>query len=145
MHFATKTVFAAALALLGSTTASANLVGPGNGYAGGYIGAVYSTINNLSGVNYSVHPTFLGCDQGMTAILGMVAANSGSVSLTIGCHYVPGRGTVGVMEPDPTSPERVIGILQQANDLRGRYNIDAYERELHQLWQAEDEGSDGSH
>jgi hypothetical protein len=145
MHFATKSVVVAALALLGSTTASANLVGPGSGFPGGYTGSVHSTIGNLSGVNYSVHPTFIGCDQGMTAILNMVAANFGTVTMTIGCHYVPGRGSIGVMEPDPSSPERVIGVLQQANELRGRYNIDAYERELHELWQAEGDGSDGSH
>jgi hypothetical protein len=144
MHLLAKSLLCASVTLLGATSASANVVGPGN-YAGGFIGAVHSIIGNLSGVNYSVHPTLNGCNQGVTSIVNMVWSYSGVVTQIIPCHYVPGSNPAEEINPPPMSPERVIGGLQQTQELRDRYNIDAYERELHQLWRAEGEGSDGGH
>jgi hypothetical protein len=144
MHLLAKTLLGASLMLAGATSASANVVGPGN-YAGGYIGAVHSLIGNLSGYNYSVHPTLSGCNQGLNSIVNMVWSYSGTILQIIPCHYVPGSNPAEEVNLPPMSPERVIGGLQQTQELRDRYNIDAYERELHEVWQAEGEGSDGGH
>lgn len=141
-HFAKTMLCTGVLGLLAAAPVSANLVGPGN-YSGGYIGSVHTLVYNVPGisVNYSIHPTHSGCTTGLNNIVNtFMTYPSITIVQVIPCHYVAGTGPIDEVDPDPMSPERILGALQGEEALRDRYNVEAYERDLQALWQIQADG-----
>jgi hypothetical protein len=142
-QFAKAILCASVISMLSAAPAHANLVGPGNP-TGGYIGAVKTVVVNVAGygMSYSVHPTYNGCASGLTNIVNTFAANpSIYIVQVIPCHYVAGTSTPVEIDPGPMSPERIHGALHSEQELRDRYQVESYERELQGLWQSVDDGS----
>lgn len=143
MRILSRSLLCATIALL-STAASAEVVGPGGSHCSGnyYIGSVKSIVSNVTGTNYTVHPTYAGCASGLQAIQNMVYSYNGFILQVTPCHFVLCAGNAEEIDPGPMSPARVQAGHQAEQELRDRYRIDAFERELERAWA---ETSDGGH
>jgi len=137
MHLVSRSLFGAVAALLFSTAVSADQIGGGNHHcnANYYQGSV----TYLNGTNYSIHPTFVGCQTGLNAMpIGWISFSPCQLVI---CRHL----TAEEIGPGPTWPQRLQQTRREEDALRARYAIDAYELELQALWHAPDERDDGGH